>query len=152
MTFSFRMATAAESDQIKQIVQAQGRYIKDWESCPILLLCATLNRVIGWVRHWRLSGDRHAIMSLTVDEAFRGRELGLALVFQLIKQAVDTECWVLDCKASLRGYYARLGFVEMDRAMAPELLDETDDPDSICMTARRAEVLQTGGREIEAIR
>lgn len=134
MDFCFRQATDEENHVIKEIVTLQGRYTKDWENGPLYLGYEKENGApVGWVRHWRTPHGRHAVMSLTVDEKYQGQKAGLYLVSQMIVQTAETGRWILDCHKSLKSYYEQIGFVEIDRALAPELLSPDELPDSICM-------------------
>ena len=138
MDLCFRQATDAESELIKEIVALQGRYTKLWNDGPTYMLCRSGDGMpLAWVRHWRTPLGRHAVMSLTVQEEERGKKLGLYLVQQLITQTTETDRWILDCHKSLKLYYERIGFREIDRAQAPELLSADELPDSICMECLR---------------
>lgn len=141
MKYFFRDATKKESALIKQITELQGRYTKYWDSGRVLLFCAkTDGDILGWVRHWHTKMGINAIMSLTINEAYRGHKLGLLLTSQLIQTTPDVDLWYMDCKGSLANYYKALGFKEIDRAEVPELLNPDEWPEHIAMAGHTSDV------------
>jgi glucosamine-phosphate N-acetyltransferase len=60
------------------------------------------------------------VEDVVVDDATRGRGLGLRVVRRLVEIAREAGCYkvILDCTPELRAYYAKCGFVEKGVQMA----------------------------------
>ncbi|MDE2029852.1 MAG: GNAT family N-acetyltransferase [Alphaproteobacteria bacterium] len=138
-SFSIRPATESESQQIKRLVEKSGRWTDYWDSGLLLALFDADTDLTGWARHWPTPQGRHGIMSVTIDERYRGKKLGLVLISNLVASLPEVDRWHLDCAPNLAFYYARLGFRAVPRTECPEMFAPNDPVDQLCMACSQVD-------------
>lgn len=137
MNIYFRKAKEHESYLIQNEMESQGRYTKGWKSGVLILACCSkTHTILGWARHWRTKAERDVVKSVTVKKQYRGEKIGLHLVNYLMKNKANIDKWYLNCMPSLGDYYRGLGYKDKPWSVAPELFDEDDDPEELCLVCQ----------------
>lgn len=110
-----RKATAEEQSQIRSLVVGAGLLPTglDWHR---FYVAEENGRVVGCGQIRPHAGGPE-LSSLVVAHSHRGQGIASTLVHTLIAQQVES--LYLLCRSSLRGFYARFGFIEIDHGMPP---------------------------------
>ncbi|MGC7403999.1 arsenic resistance N-acetyltransferase ArsN2 [Pandoraea pneumonica] len=151
MNDSSTMIRPARVDEIPQIRTLLAKCELPWEDVTesagigFLVAVATDGNIVGSVG-LELSGTVGLLRSLAVAEEARGMKIGHALVAaaeaRAREQAVDA-LYLLTTTASQ--FFARQGYVVVDRSAAPESLQRSSQFASICPASAACMFKANGG-------
>jgi amino-acid N-acetyltransferase len=132
MSLIIRPAAAEDLEPTIELLQAAGLPSADI-SAKHLLFSAENNQLIQGIIGRESFGDVALLRSLVVSPDARGVGIGAALITALEAVCrVDSvgELWLLTLDADK--FFAKLGFVERDRADAPDAIRNTQEFSELC--------------------
>lgn len=121
MRFSLRKALLSDRARIHRLVRAArlNPFGVNWRR--FIVAVDDKGRILGCVQVKPHRGGWRELASLVVDEAWRRRGVGSALV-SVVLESASPPLWLM-CRSDLAPYYARFGFEEItDRSVAPGFL------------------------------
>ena len=111
---SIRKATKKQSLAAKEMHEAGGGYVKRWEESPLVLVALDdTKNIIGYIRQIN-AGKHQVVAGLQVDEKWRGRGIGSALL-KVLEQKTTARKLYLNCSMELRQWYIAHGWHEIQR-------------------------------------
>lgn len=131
--YQFSLATTADLESVRHLLKACDLPDQDIaQHLPNFILAKKENRLVGVVGLESLS-NLGLLRSLAVANSHRGKGLAKTLYKKITRQAQDQgieQLYLLTLTAE--GFFSKMGFTTINRTVAPDVIQATEEFKSLC--------------------
>ena len=130
---TYRAADSHDIPQIQQLLRQNQLPYTDLITSKIFLTVAVANGAVIGCIGLEKKGTHGLLRFFAIDERFRNRGIGYALLNRILETALNEKIEKLHLlTTTAESYFRQNGFKKSDRATAPQAIKETEEFSTIC--------------------